>query len=60
MEFSVFLVTWTDKLIVTDIDGTITREDVLVSQGRAGTVMEVMVMMIEGMLMEVEVVVIVM
>ena len=47
MEFSVFLVPSTEKLIVTDIDGTITREDVLVSQGGAGMVMEVVVMVME-------------
>ena len=34
MEFSIFLVPDTTKIIVTDIDGTITREDVMVGGDR--------------------------
>ena len=31
LEFSVFLFNWSDKLVVTDIDGTITQSDIKVN-----------------------------
>ena len=31
LEFSVFLFNWSDKLVVTDIDGTITQSDIKVT-----------------------------
>ena len=31
VEFSIFLFNWSDKLVVTDIDGTITQSDIKVT-----------------------------